>query len=127
MRRLRGYAKCCTLKTANHQAEARLNNLVHWGYGTVWGTVRGLLEASGIHGVTASLIHFGLIWGAEQVMLPRIKLAPPITEQSAKEIAIDMWHHAVYAQATGSAYEALFKQKEPEPVAVAIDRERRRA
>jgi hypothetical protein len=35
-------------------------------------------------------------------------VAPPITEQPPEEIAIDAWHHFVYAQATGAAYDALF-------------------
>jgi hypothetical protein len=119
--------KVLHLETANDQAETRLNNLVHWGYGTTWGTIRSLVEASGIHGITASLFHFGLLWGVEQVMLPRIGVAPPITKQSAKEIAIDVWHHAVYVQATGSAYEALFQDHRQSPMKIITDRERKRA
>ena len=29
-------------------ARARFNDLSHWGYGTSWGAVRGLLDAAGL-------------------------------------------------------------------------------
>jgi hypothetical protein len=92
----------------NQESQNRLNNLVHWAYGTGWGTVRSLLESSGIGGLPASLIHFALLWGAEQVMLPKVGVMRPITEQEPKEIAIDVWHHFVYTQATATAYKQLF-------------------
>ena len=40
-------------------------------------------------------------------MLPSLGVAPPITEWGAEEIAIDAFHHAMYAAATGMAYEWL--------------------
>ena len=35
-------------------AQARFNDLSHWGYGTGWGVVRGLLGATGISPRTAT-------------------------------------------------------------------------
>ena len=100
--------KSLGLETVSEESQERLNNLVHWGYGTAWGAARGALESSGVHGAAATAIHFALIWGAEQVLLPRTGAVPPLTEQPTKEIAIDALHHWVYAQATGTAYDALF-------------------
>jgi hypothetical protein len=100
--------KSLGFETVSEEAQERLNNLVHWGYGTTWGAVRGVLEAIGIHGGAATLVHFALIWAAEQIMLPKAGAAPPITEQPVEEITIDAWHHAVYAGGTGAAYSALF-------------------
>lgn len=57
--------------------EARFSNLVHWGYGTSWGAVRGLLGAVGLEGSSAAAAHLGAVWGAEQVMLPALGVAPP--------------------------------------------------
>ena len=57
--------------------------------------------------MTATVVHFSLVWAAEQIMLPRTGVAPPITEQPGKEIAIDAWHHLVYAEATGLTYAGL--------------------
>jgi hypothetical protein len=41
----------------------------------------------------------------EVVILPNLDVAPPITLWAKEEIAIDVFHHAVYATATGVAYE----------------------
>jgi hypothetical protein len=40
-------------------------------------------------------------------MLPALDVAPPLTEWGAKEVAIDAFHHLVYATATGFAYAIL--------------------
>src|SRR5271166_2124615 len=38
-------------------AEARFNDLSHWGYGTGWGVVRGLLAATGMSARAANSVH----------------------------------------------------------------------
>jgi hypothetical protein len=55
----------------------------------------------------ASTTHLGALWASEQVMLPALEVAPPVTMWGGKEVAIDAWHHLVYATATSAAYEAL--------------------
>ena len=88
-------------------AQARWNDLSHWGYGTGWGVLRGLLGASGLSGRQATLAHGAAIYGAAQLTLPALDIAPPSIFWGAKEIAIDAVHHAVYAAATGAAYAAI--------------------
>ena len=87
--------------------KARFSNVVHWAYGTSWGAVRGLLHAAGLDGAKATALHFTAIWGGAQVMLPALDVAPPLWESERKEIAIDAFHHLVYAGATGIAFNAL--------------------
>lgn len=48
----------------------RFNNVVHWAYGTGWGTVRGLLDFLGLSGAPAAVAHLAAVWGGEQVVLP---------------------------------------------------------
>ncbi len=86
---------------------ARFGTVVHWAYGTSWGAVRGLLHAIGMDGATATAAHFAAVWGSELAMLPALDVAPPPWESEPKEIAIDAFHHAVYAAATGLAFEFL--------------------
>src|ERR687895_1842747 len=100
-------AKVLGVEPVDEEAEARFSNLVHWGYGTAWGGPRGLLAAAGLSGPAATAAHFGVVWGSEQVMLPALGVAPPLTEWGAKEVAIDALHHLVYAGATGVAYSLL--------------------
>jgi hypothetical protein len=88
-------------------AAARFNDLSHWGYGTSWGVLRGLLAATGMPARTATALHGAAIYGAAQVTLPALEIAPPVVFWPKEEIAIDAFHHAVYATATGLAYELI--------------------
>ena len=85
-------------------AQARFNDLSHWGYGTGWGVVRGLLEAAGVPPGKATVAHGAAVWGSAQVTLPALDIAPPAIFWAKEEIAIDAFHHTVYALATGVAY-----------------------
>ncbi len=56
---------------------ARFSNVVHWGYGTSWGAIRGLIDAIGLEGPSATAAHLLTVWSTEQVMLPALGVAPP--------------------------------------------------
>jgi hypothetical protein len=88
-------------------AEARFNDLSHWGYGTGWGIVRGLLDATGLPPGKATAAHGAAVWGSAQVTLPALDIAPPAIFWPKEEIAVDAFHHTVYTLATGIAYELL--------------------
>jgi hypothetical protein len=88
-------------------AKARFNDLSHWGYGTGWGVVRGLLAAAGLSPRAATAAHGAAIYGAAQVTLPALEIVPPVIFWPKEEIAIDAFHHAVYATATGLAYQLI--------------------
>jgi hypothetical protein len=88
-------------------AAARFNDLSHWGYGTMWGVVRGLLGAAGLPPRAATAAHGAAVWGSAAVTLPALEVAPPFVFWGRKEVAIDLWHHAVYATATGLAYRLI--------------------
>jgi hypothetical protein len=88
-------------------AQARFNDLSHWGYGTGWGIVRGLLDAAGLPPRKATAAHGAAVWGSAQVVLPALDVAPPSVFWPKEEIAIDAFHHTVYAVATGIAYQLL--------------------
>src|SRR3954447_20536193 len=64
---------------ASEDAHSRFSNLVHWGYGTGWGLTRGVLRASGQSPAKATAAHLAALWGSEQVMLPALSVAPPVT------------------------------------------------
>ena len=100
-------AKVLGVEPKGQSEEARFASIVHWGYGTSWGAVRGIIGAAGLRGVRANVAHLGAVWGTEQAMLPALGVAPPFWEWGAKEVAIDAFHHLVYAGATGAAYALL--------------------
>jgi hypothetical protein len=88
-------------------AQARFNDLSHWGYGTSWGVLRGLLDAAGVAPAKATAAHGAAVWGSAQATLPALDVAPPVIFWPKAEIAIDAFHHTVYALATGLAYEMI--------------------
>jgi hypothetical protein len=100
-------AKVLGVEPKGQKEEARFSNIVHWGYGTSWGAVRGLIGATGLRGPRATAAYFGVVWSTEQVTLPALGVAPPLWEWGAKEVAIDAFHHVVYAGATSIAYSLL--------------------
>ena len=91
----------------DEEAESKFSNLVHWGYGTGWGGVQGLLASAGLSGPAATAAHLGLVWGAEQVVLPALNVSAPVFKYGGKAVATDLLHHTVYAAATGLAYAYL--------------------
>src|SRR4029078_12943243 len=86
-------------------AAARFNDLSHWGYGTMWGVVRGLLGVTGLSPKAATATHGAAVWGSAAVTLPALEVAPPFVFWGREEVAIDLFHHAVYAIATRAAYD----------------------
>jgi hypothetical protein len=89
------------------RAKARFSDLAHWGYGTSWGIARALMREFGLGPTKATPAHFAAVWGSALVMLPALEVAPPMVFWRKREIAIDVFHHAVYAAAAGLAYERL--------------------
>jgi hypothetical protein len=69
--------------------------------------VRGLLGATGMPSRKATAAHGAAIWGSAAVTLPALDIAPPFVFWGKEEVAIDLFHHTVYAVATGLAYELI--------------------
>ena len=89
-------------------AQARFNDLSHWGYGTGWGVVRGLLGAAGLPPAHGDRRARRRRLGQRAGDAPRARhRAAGRSSGASEEIAIDAFHHTVYAVATGIAYELL--------------------
>ena len=63
--------------------------------------------AGGARSIAAPIAFFALVWGASLAMLPALGIAKPFWRWGAKEVAIDAFHHTVYAAATDGAYRLL--------------------
>lgn len=83
------------------------SNEVHWAYGTSWGALRGLLSLAGINGFAATSIHMAAVWGTAITIEPKLDIAPPLKEWESKDIAVDIFHHLVYAVVAGLVYDAI--------------------
>jgi hypothetical protein len=96
--------------TGKSQTET-VSQEIHWTYGTAWGIPRGVIGLTGLTGWPATLLHFAAIWATELTMLPLLDVAPPVTDEEPKDVAIDALHHAVYAVAAGLVYDAIANEK----------------
>jgi hypothetical protein len=99
--------KVLDIKPSYKKSAEKVSNEIHWVYGTSQGITRGLISLTGLKGLPASLLHFATVWGASLIMLPKLKVAPAITEEKPQEILTDAFHHAVYAAAAGVAYDTI--------------------
>ncbi|MNK64920.1 hypothetical protein D3C87_842050 [compost metagenome] len=104
---VKAVSKVFGIQPIDMAAEARLNTLVHWGYGTTWGAARGLMTVFGLRGPWADVIHWGAVQGTAMVMLPRLKVAPPVREWGTTDILVEGLHHVVYVTAVGLTSDAL--------------------
>jgi hypothetical protein len=100
-------SKVLDVKAASENQKNEFSEKVHWAYGTSWGVTRGVLSLAGLKGITATSIHFVSILGTAMVMLPALKVAPPVKEWGWKSILKDAMHHAVYAVAAGLFFDAI--------------------
>lgn len=98
--------KVIGVQPRNAQGAKRFGALVHWGYGTAWGSV-GALTRMGLSEPLATLAHFASVWGTEVTMLPALDEAPPVRDRGAEEIAVDALHHAIYAAAFSGVWYLL--------------------
>ncbi|MGI8715512.1 MAG: DUF6789 family protein [Solirubrobacteraceae bacterium] len=85
-----------------------LNNAMHVLYGTSWGPVYGIVQAS----LGRPPIHHGalfgvVVWTASLIELPAMKIAPPVWETPPLEVALDLSYHLVYGIGVAGAFALL--------------------
>ena len=75
-----------------------LSTWTHYLYGAAWGVVLWVLLLRLELSIAAALpLFFLIVWGTEQIELPALGLTPPSWKWGAKEVAIDLWHHVIFA------------------------------
>lgn len=84
-----------------------VSTTVHWLHGITMGALRGLLALTGLGAVLATVVHFVLVWSGDALTYKALGIAPMPWGWSRRELATDLFHKAVYAVATGVAYELL--------------------
>lgn len=99
------------VKPRSPKDKEKFSNLVHWQYGISLGLVRAAL-CTVMREPLAGATFFGLVWASELVMVPQLsQQTPSVTEWEFVDVAIDGWHHLVYAAATSIAFTWLFRAR----------------
>jgi hypothetical protein len=82
-----------------------LTNVMHWGYGTTWGAVYGLLHRCPSEHPMRSGVGFGLfVWAMSYVQLVPVGLYQPPWEYSPNELALDVGYHVAYGAGLGAGH-----------------------
>lgn len=106
--------KVLRVQPRDERGKQRFASLVHYAYGSSWGLGRAVVGALACAagdrrrgGFGAPLAFFASVWVTGLVLLPALGVAKPFWRWGAKEVAIDAFHHGVYAAATDGAYRLL--------------------
>jgi hypothetical protein len=86
----------------------RLNWTVHWAHGIAMGAIRGLLGVTALSALTASIVHFPLVWGGDVMLYATLGLAPVPWKWRGKELATDLLHKGVLSVVTSLVFIALY-------------------
>ncbi len=86
-----------------------LTNGMHWGYGTAWGAVYGVLagSASGGAPVRRGTVFGTGVWAMSYVQLVPMGLYEPPWKYAAKDMALELSFHVVYGVGVGAAFAAV--------------------
>ncbi len=83
------------------------NNMVHFFYGTIWGTVVGLLSLLGFPKTIPALFHFISMWVTGMIILPALKASTPPWKWGAKGVATDGFFHVIFTLSATIIYRWL--------------------
>jgi uncharacterized membrane protein YagU involved in acid resistance len=85
-----------------------LTNAMHWGYGTGWGSVYGLVAGSRGRSRLRDGALFGAgVWVMSYVQLVPMGLYDPPWTYPAKELALDLSYHLAYGAGLAGGYRIL--------------------
>jgi hypothetical protein len=85
-----------------------LTNAMHWGTGTGWGAVYGLLATRRGRSTLGDGLIFGtVVWASSYAQLVPLGIYEPPWKYPPQVIALDVSYHLVYGGATAVAFAAL--------------------
>lgn len=85
-----------------------LTNAMHWGTGTGWGAVYGLLAGTRRRSTPGDGLAFGtVVWVASYAQLVPLGIYEPPWKYSPRVLAFDISYHLVYGGATALAFAVL--------------------
>lgn len=98
-------------KEVSPEAIPLLTHATHWGYGTAWGALFGLIQGSRPGRPLGGGIVFGIgVWGMSYLQLVPMGLYQPPWKYPPKQLAMDLSYHLAYGAGAGAGYAALFRK-----------------
>ena len=89
----------------SQENKIRLNNAVHWVYGTVWGLFMVIFYLTGFDNLVYMVLsYFVIMWVHGLILLPILKVAPLPWRCKKSDLLLDAFHHFILAMITVLAY-----------------------
>ncbi|HUB41209.1 MAG TPA: hypothetical protein VMA72_20390 [Streptosporangiaceae bacterium] len=89
----------------------RISTAMHWCYGSLWGSLYGVVAGSLRSPVPVYGLPFGAaVWASDYAVLPEAGLYKPIWEYDVLTLARDLGGHLAYGAATGTAFWLLTRR-----------------
>lgn len=90
------------------EAANKVNNVVHWSYGTAWAAAAcAAVTLIGRRRAWWGPLYGTAVWLSDYVTLPLLGLYEPIWRYDAQTLARDWADHAIYGTVTGLSYRLL--------------------
>ena len=96
--------KVLPIKPKSRQARKRLNYIVHFGLGAMWGSAYGVAAHRGLRGPKAVAAVFGVVYPSDVVVNTALGLYKPTT-WTAQDTVIDVSDKLIQAGATGAIFD----------------------
>jgi uncharacterized membrane protein YagU involved in acid resistance len=85
-----------------------MTNVMHWGYGLLWGAAYGMAAGSTSRPRVAYGLPFGaVVWSTAYVVLPPTGIYKPMREYDARTLWKDASAHVAYGLGAAAAFRAL--------------------
>jgi hypothetical protein len=87
-----------------------MSNVMHWGYGTGWGAVYGIVQGTRPRrgrAVSSGLAFGAFVWAMSYVQLVPLGLYEPPWKYDATTLALDLSYHLAYGAGLGATYAVL--------------------
>lgn len=84
-----------------------INQMMHWGHGTLMGAVRGLLAIPIASWAVATTVFFGLLWVGDVIIYRVLHIADWPWRWEADGLARDVGFKLLYVVSTSAAFAAL--------------------
>jgi len=96
--------KVLPIQPTSGRQRRRLNDVTHFGLGTMWGAAYGVAAHAGLRGQRAVAAVFAIVYTGDVLLNTALGLYEP-SSWSRRDVAIDVLDKLVQAEATGAVFD----------------------
>ena len=106
--------KVLPVRPSSKQGRKRLNYIVHFSLGAMWGSAYGVAAHQGLRGQKAVAAVFGTVYPGDVLLNTALRLYKPTT-WSTQDTVIDVGEKLLQAEATGAIFDRFLAPAPAQP------------